>query len=219
MVVPRSARNFLVAHKVHTDRPREPARASIAEAIRVWTERRSIQIGIYVFAFTLAEGAATDWIGVAIVDGHEVSPKWGTLGFAMFLASVTTARWLGGGLLSRYGRVTVLRGLSGVAIAGVLLFVFGPSLSTTLAGVLLWGVGIALGYPVGISAGAENSDKAAARVSTISTIGKVANFAGPPLIGLLGSHNTVRYALLLLVPLQCIALVFAGALRSSPADT
>ena len=51
-------------------------------------------------------------------------------------------------VLARYSRVTIIRGQTILAIAGALLFVFSPSTPLALAGVLLWGVGASLGFPV-----------------------------------------------------------------------
>lgn len=42
------------------------------------------------------------------------------------------------------------------AIRGVLMFVFSPIAPLALGGVLLWGVGASLGFPVGMSAAADD---------------------------------------------------------------
>ena len=49
-------------------------------------------------------------------------------------------------VLSRYGRVTVIRGQTILAIADVLLFVVSPTAPLAWAGVLLWGIGASLGF-------------------------------------------------------------------------
>ena len=61
----------------------------------------------------------------------------------------------------------------------------GGSRAVALAGALLWGLGAALGFPVGMSAAADDPSRAAVRVSVVSSIGYTAFLAGPPLIGLL----------------------------------
>ena len=57
-------------------------------------------------------------------------------------------------------------------------------------------MGASLGFPVGMSAAADDPAKAAARVSVVSTIGYTAFLAGPPLLGFLGGHFGVLDALL-----------------------
>jgi fucose permease len=171
-----------------------------------------------VLAFAFAEGSGNDWIGVALIDGHGVDAAIGTLGFAVFLAAMTAGRWFGPSLLDRYGRVAVVRGLTLVAIAGLVLFSFGPGAGAAFVGAVLWGTGISLGFPVGMSAGADEPALAAPRVSVISSIGYCAFLGGPPLIGFLGQHYTVIHALTAVIVLLALAGLLAGAVRPLAAD-
>jgi MFS family permease len=116
-------------------------------------------------------------------------------------------------LLDTYGRVPVVRGLVVVAIAGLLVFAFGPSTPVAFAGAVLWGSGVSLGFPVGMSAGADDPALAAPRVSVISTIGYCAFLCGPPLIGFLGQHFTVLHALTVVILLLALAGAIAGSVR------
>ena len=61
---------------------------------------------------------------------------------------MTLGRWTGPRLLDRYGRVATIRGLAVLALVGLLLFVLSPWPGLAFAGVLLWGLGACLGYPV-----------------------------------------------------------------------
>jgi MFS family permease len=146
----------------------------------------------------------------------------GTLGFAVFLASMTAGRWFADGILARYGRVSVIRAQALLAVAGLLLFVFGPSLGgaavvLAFAGLLMWGVGASLGFPVGMSAAADEPAAAAGRVSVVASIGYCAFLGGPPLIGYLGQHVTVLRALLAVAVVLALAMLISGALRPLPA--
>ncbi|MFG2040218.1 MFS transporter [Dactylosporangium sp. NPDC048998] len=209
IAVPVAARGYLPEQPEQPD----PVSAGRRGALRAWREPRTVLIGLFVLAFAFGEGAAGDWIGVALIDGHGAAAAIGSLGYAVYLAATTAVRWFGGGLLDRYGRVAVLRCLGIVTIAGLLLFIFGPNLIVALIGALLWGVGTAFGYPVGMSAGADDPRHAAARVTVVSTLGKLASFAGPPLIGMIGDHVTVLRALLVVAALQGVAVLIAGATR------
>ena len=73
-------------------------------------------------------------------------------------------------------------------------------------GALLWGAGASLGFPVGMSAGADEPAMAAPRVSVIASIGYCAFLAGPPLIGFLGDHYTVLRALTTVAVLLALAI-------------
>jgi predicted MFS family arabinose efflux permease len=200
--------------------PRATAAAATPSAtrdsLRAWGERRTLLIGVFVLAFAFGEGSGNDWISVATIDGHRAAPTLGTLAFATFLAAMTTGRWFGPQLLDHYGRVPVIRGLIVVAVVGLVLFVFGPNTPVAFAGLLLWGAGISLGFPVGMSAGADDPALAAPRVSVIASIGYCAFLAGPPLIGFLGQRYTVLHALTAVILLLALAGLIAGAVRPLP---
>ena len=181
-------------------------------ALAAWREPRTVLIGLFVLAFAFAEGAGNDWISVATIDGYGVPAAIGTLAFAVFLAAMTTGRWFGPGLLDRYGRVPVIRGLAAIGIAGVLLFVFAPAMPLSFAGVILWGAGTSLGFPVGMSAGADEPRYAAGRVSVVSSIGYCAFLAGPPAIGFLGDHFTVLRAVLAVAVLLAVAAAISAVI-------
>jgi predicted MFS family arabinose efflux permease len=185
--------------------------------LAAWREPRTLLIGVFVLAFAFAEGTANDWITIALIDGHGTSEAVGTLGFAVFLTSMTAARWVGPGLLDRYGRVALVRVLAALALGGLLLFVFGPNAPVAFLGALLWGAGTSLGFPVGMSAGADDPARAAARVSVVASIGYCAFLAGPPLIGFLGNGVGVLRALVVVAALLAVATAIAGCLRQ-PAD-
>lgn len=171
-----------------------PARAGLGMRA-AWTERRTLLVGLVVLVAAFTEGSANDWLAVAFVDGHHL-PAWaGVLAFATFLFSMTVGRIAGTALLDRYGRVRVLRATFLTAVLGSVFVVFGgPWLA--FVGAALWGVGASLGFPVGMSAGADDPTRAAARVSVISTIGYAAFLIGPPLLGVLGDRVGVLRALL-----------------------
>jgi predicted MFS family arabinose efflux permease len=176
-----------------------------------WRERRTLLIGVFVLAFAFAEGTANDWISVAAIDGYGASGAVAGVVYALFLSSMSIGRWFGPALLTRYGRVPVVRTLGALGTVGVLLFVFSPSLAAAVVGAVLWGAGVSLGFPVGMSAGADEPRHAAARVSVISSIGYCAFLAGPPLIGLLGDNSSTLHALATVALLLGISVAVATA--------
>ena len=182
-------------------------------ALSAWREPRTLMVGVVVFVFAFAEGTGNAWISVAIIDGYRLPAALGTLGFAAFLAAMTAARWFGPTLLDRYGRVPVIRGLALVGITGLLLFIFTPIPLLVYVGAALWGAGVALGFPVGMSAGADEPGLAAGRVSVIASLGYCAYVAGPPLIGFLGDYLTVLRALTVVAVLLALSTLIAGVVR------
>ena len=192
------------------------ARAGAGSALAAWREPRTVLIGVFVLAFAFAEGSGNDWISVAVIEDYRAPATLGTLAFAVFLAAMTGGRWFGAGLIDRYGRVPVTRALAAVAVAGVALFIAGPALPAAFAGALLWGGGTSLGFPTGMSAAADDPALAAPRVGVTASIGYCAFLGGPPLIGFLGDHIEVRYALVCVAVLLALAIAIAPVLRPPP---
>ena len=180
---------------------------------RAWREPRTLLVGVLTLAFAFTEGSANDWLAVALVDGHGIAESTAAVGFAVFVAAMTAVRLVGGTLLDRWGRVAVLRAGGVTAVLGLLLFVTAPALPLTLAGAVLWGAGAALGFPVGMSAAADDPARAAARVSVVSSISYTAFLAGPPLIGFVAEVTGVLQALLVVLVVLAVGLLAAGATR------
>jgi MFS family permease len=191
----------------------ESAGSRAVSPLRAWTEPRTLLIGVFVLTMAFAEGTANDWLGIAAIDGYGASATVGTVAFGTFLAAMTLGRWFGTGLIDRFGRVRVLRVSAAVAAVGLALVVVGPSLLVAFAGMVMWGLGTALGFPVGMSAAADDPARAAGRVSAVATIGYVAFLAGPPLIGVLGNASGVRHALTVSVGLLVVGVLLAGSTR------
>ena len=158
-------------------------------------------------AFT--EGTGNDWLSLGVIDGYHTPAVLGTLTFALFLAAMTAGRWFGPGLIDRYGRVRVLRVCSATALAGLLMIVFGRVLPVAVAGAILMGLGTSLGFPVGLSAAADDPRYAAPRVSTAASIGYLAFLAGPPAIGFLADQVGVLRSITVAGILIAASLVLA----------
>ncbi len=208
-----ATRFFLTVHPEAEPKPRRSG------ALAAWREPRTLLVGLMVLGFAFTEGSANDWMAVAMVDGYGTSEAVGAVGFGVFVTAMTIARLVGGAALERFGRVATLRVTAALALVGLLLVLLGGSVPVAMAGALLWGMGAALGFPVGMSAAADDETRAAVRVSVVSSIGYTAFLAGPPLIGLLAEHVGILSALFVVVGALTLGLVASGAARPLPAAT
>lgn len=185
--------------------------AGRARPASAWRERRVLLLGVVALGMALAEGSANDWLALAMVDGRGTSNAGGTALFVVFVAAMTLSRLGGGPLVDRFGRVPVLRVAAGTAVVGLALVVFVPSLVVAGVGVVLWGLGAGLGFPLAMSAAADDPARAAANVGVVATLGYGAFLVGPLLIGYLGGRVGLLDALVLVL----VLLVVSGAV--SPA--
>lgn len=180
--------------------------------LSVWRDPKLLLIGVTLFAFAFSEGMGNDWLAIASVDGLGFDNTGGAIMLGLFVAVLTVARFFGGPILDRFGRVLTLRVGVLLTIGGITLFVFGGHPAWAVMGIVLWALGITFGFPVSISAAAEGSNPAQ-RVSAASLIGYGALLAGPPVLGLLAEHTGILPALLPAVGLLIVAFVTIPALR------
>ena len=192
--------------------------ASRRSPFAAWLEPRTLLIGLLVLSAALTEGSANDWLSLASIEAFDLSDSNGALVLTVFLAAMTVMRFVGTAFLDRFGRVLVLRICIALAVVGLLIFALSPSLPLAMAGAVLWGLGAALGFPVGMSAASDDPTHAAARVSVVSSIGYTAFLAGPPLLGLLAEHVGYRASLLVIV-IPLVISLFITRVAAPPAGS
>jgi len=188
---------------------------TLGERLGVWREPRTVAIGLIALGMAFAEGSANDWLALAIVDGRDASNATGALWFGFFTAGMMAGRIGGVWVLDRFGRVPVLQASAGLAIIGLALVIVVAQPVVSGLGALLWGIGSSLGFPVAMSAAADDARGSAARVSAVATLAYSAFLIGPPLIGGIGESVGLLTALWAVVVL--ILLSFFASPAASPA--
>lgn len=191
----------------------DDTKPTFRERMSIWLNPRTLVIGLLVLGMAFTEGSANDWIAIGFIDDRGFDNGQGALVFGVFTVAMTIGRIAGVPLLDRFGRVPVLRGASLAAAAGLAIVILVPIIPIAIAGVVLWGLGASLGFPVGMSAAADNPRNAAASVSAVATIGYAAFLIGPPLIGFVGEHIGVLNALWIVLGLIVIATLCIPAAR------
>ena len=188
-------------------------KSTLADRLRVWKEPRTLAIGIIALGMAFAEGSANDWLALAIVDGRDQTNAVGALWFGFFTLGMMAGRIGGVYLLDKFGRVPVLQWSAAVAIAGLALVILAEQPVLSGLGALMWGLGSSLGFPVGMSAAADNPQGSAARVSAVATVAHGAFLIGPPLIGGLGDSIGLLAALWVVVGVIVLAFFAAPAAK------
>ena len=181
----------------------------------IWRDTRIVLLGLIALGMAFAEGSANDWLPLGIVDGYGVGSATGAAFYVVFVAAMTSARLLGGRVVDRYGRAATVRWSAALAVAGVLIVILAGNLVLAAFGCAVWGVGVALGFPLALSAAADSGADAARRVSAVSTLGYMAFLVGPPLLGLLGE----QFGLLQAFYVVLAGAVLAGLVASKAGET
>lgn len=184
-----------------------------AAAYNPWRDPRIYLLGLIALAMSLAEGTGTDWIALAVVDGRGLSNSSGTLLAGVLLAAMLLIRLVGSPLLTRFGRVAVIRASAFVCAFGVAVLILVPFPWAPALGVACWGLGCGLGFPVAVSASADDPATAVKSVAAVSAIAYGAFLIGPVMIGFIGEHLGLLTAFWPLVAFMLVSTVIAGALR------
>ena len=168
-------------------------------------------IAVITLAMAFAEGAASDWLPLLMTSDHDAPEVIGSLVFTGFSVAMLIGRSAGTPLVTRFGRATVIRTCAVVGAVGVVAVVLSPSPVVTAAAAAVWGLGIALGFPLAVSAAGDHPTDGDRRVSVVATAGYVAFLVGPPALGFLGEHLGLRVAMLVPLALLVVAVVIASA--------
>ena len=195
-----------------------PERSTFAERMAIWREPRTLIIGAIVLGMAFAEGSANDWLALAMVDGRGADEATGALAFGVFATAMTTGRIAGVWVLDRFGRVPVLRASALLAMVGLALLILVDHPVAAGIGIFAWGLGASLGFPVGMSAAADEPSKAAARVAAVATVGYFAFLVGPPLLGFLGEQFGLLNAFWVVLVLIAVAFIATPAARERGAS-
>jgi hypothetical protein len=163
--------------------PPQDRGARLRQWLRGWLDWRLLLIGVVMLGVELGEGSAGNWLTLAARNGH--GP--GRRGRRAVRRRVRRQRGDHPDLRRPHRRSPRTRPYHprdhgprhrrrGAVHPGGNPWI-------VLVGVLLWAVGVSMGFPLGMSAAAESGPDPAARVSVVASIGYFANLAGPPVIG------------------------------------
>ena len=116
-----------------------------------WADPRLLLIGVVMLGVNLGEGSANSWLTLSAQDGHGLSPATAALFFTVFAVTEMAARIGGGPIVDRLGRVATIRVTTALGVAGTALFILVDHPVGVLGGVVLWAVGVSMGFPLGMS--------------------------------------------------------------------
>lgn len=141
----------------------------------------------------LTEGTMTDWSAVymrEIVGGTE---SRASLAFSVYAFFMAVGRFLGDGLIARFGSIAMLRAGGATVFVGLLLAVSLPVAWAVFLGFALVGAGISIGAPILYAAAAKVPGlPEGAGLATMNTFAMVGFLGGPAVIGILAKLSDLR---------------------------
>jgi fucose permease len=225
--LPNRVSDTVVAASERPDAPAAvvPARNDAAAAPAASAKRRlritplELLLGLIMLSTALGEGAANDWLAVALVDERDAPAAFGALALAGFNVTMAIGRFAGGPLIARFGRTRALRAAGTIAATGVLTLCLIPDTTAALLGSAAWGLGLAIVFPSAVSAAGEIPGRAAQAMATVSTIGYGGFLLGAPLIGTLAHAIPLLDALLVVAAFAILIVILAPAARERSASS
>jgi MFS family permease len=187
--------------------------AALRQWLRGWLNWRLLLIGVVMLGVELGEGSANSWLTLAVRNNHGQTAAVAALFFTAFATSEGLSRIFAGPVVDRLGRVWTIRLTTALGIIGIITFILAGNRWIVLLGVVLWAVGVSMGFPLGMSAAAESGPDPVAQLSVVASIGYFANLAGPPVIGALAQSAGLLNSLWLIAALFVAAFAVAGSLR------
>jgi MFS family permease len=187
--------------------------AKLRQWLRGWLDLQLLLIGLVMLGVELGEGSANSWLTLAVRNNHGQSAAVAALFFTTFAAGEGLTRIFAGPVVDRLGRVLTIRLTTALGVIGIAAFILADNRWIVLLGVLLWAVGVSMGFPLGMSAAAESGPDPAARISVVASIGYFANLAGPPAIGALAQSAGLLNSLWLIAALFVAAFAAASSFR------
>lgn len=184
-----------------------------ATAKQEFKERRVVLIGCIIFASSMTEMIAAQWMSLSIVDDFGFNESVGDLVYWAFVVAMVTVRWFGGPIIGRFGRVVSLRVAAVLVALGIVLFATAQVFWIAPVAAVLWGMGAALGAPVAFSAAADEPNHAAARIAAVASFSTVAGLVVPPVVGQLSEYIPLQQAMLVVLFAAFTTFMLARAVR------
>lgn len=154
-----------------------------------------LSLGIIGFGCMASEGIMFDWSGVYFEEIVKAPGPLIVLGYTSFMIMMATGRFLGDGLITKYGRKKVIQ-ISGLMIStGLFTAVAFPILIPATIGFMLVGLGVSTIVPTLYSVAGKTPHippgEAIAMVTSVSFLGFL---MGPPLIGYIAELFGLRFS-------------------------
>ncbi|MEM9676783.1 MAG: MFS transporter [Pseudomonadota bacterium] len=182
-------------------------------------DRTIVLLCLFPVGVMMIEGAYIDWSALFIRDVLDGTTTQAGLIYATFSLSMAAMRLSGDWILERYDATWVARISCVFAMIGITLFALAPALEAAFAAAFFSGIGVAIIYPMAMSAAARRPGKPEDHVAAVSLFAFTAFMIAPPTLGFVIDTIGMRFALLCLVPLALMSLLLTRELAKGVAPS
>lgn len=161
-----------------------------------------VLVGLIGFAALLAEGSVGDWSAVYLSEYQGADTQTAAFALTAFALSMAIMRFLGDGLVARFGAFAMLQISGLLAATGLIVTLMTNAPMIAIIGYGITGLGLAVLFPVALSVAPKVSGMSTgAAVASVATLGYGGFLVGPPVIGLVADEIGLPLALGIVVAL------------------
>jgi MFS family permease len=153
------------------------------------------KLGIITFACMACEGTMYDWSGVYFRKAVHVPDKFVTVGYVVYMISMTLGRLTGDKLINKFGIKNMLVSSGILVTVGFTIASVFPHAISAAAGFMLVGFGVSCVVPLIFSiAGKSKEMSSGSSIAAVSTVGYFGFLMVPPLIGFVAHEASLRWS-------------------------
>jgi MFS family permease len=158
-----------------------------------------LQLGIICFCCMSVEGCMFDWSGVYFKEIIQTEERFVSLGYAAFMITMATGRFLGDRLAERFGRKNMVMYSGMMIFSGLMLLVSFPHVVYSTIGCMVIGFGVSSIIPLLYStAGRLKMIPSSIAIATVAGTGYFGFLMGPPMIGYIAELTGLRISFALI---------------------
>lgn len=179
---------------------------------KVWTETRTLLIALIGFSFIMSEISAGTWVPIALKTAGFTGAEAANA-FGLMWVIITLTRAVGGFLVERIGRFGTILLSTIVTSIGIGIFIMDSLIHQPYLGLILWGAGQALGFPMSVNSMSDDPARSAARINMIITVVYISSISVGPVLGTVGQSFGIFAAFSVPLILMIISGLVSRATR------
>lgn len=171
-------------------------------------------LGIIAMCSMICEGTMFDWSGVYFRRVIQVREGWSGAGYAAFMSTMASGRFIADHLTTRLGVKKMLLISGGLTASGLLVAVIFPYFVPAMLGFMLVGAGVSAVVPLVYSAAGRSTKlPPGMALATVSTIGYFGFLFGPPLIGFVAQATNLGVAFTMIAVMGAAIAVMSSRIK------